>query len=109
VGRGLGIGVDRGGVVTVAVGVTVAVAVAVAVGDGVGVGVGVPPPLPLPITPIEKSSGTGLQDGPKGGGPLLLKNAFWSLPQGVPTQFAPPVFESNERPVPSPIGVTFNQ
>ena len=113
-GRGLGVGVDRGGAVTVAVGVAVAVAVAVAdavavavaVAVGDGVGVGVPPLLTPPITPIEKSAGTGLQDAPK---KLLFQNAFWSFPQGVPTQFAPLVFESNERPVPSPIGVTFNQ
>jgi len=116
VGRGLGIRVDRGGAVTVAVGVAVAVAVAVAVGDDVGVGVGVPPPLTLPITPIEKSSGSGLQEGNKvealrapPGGPMLLKNEFPSFPQGMPTQFAPLVVESNERPVPSPIGVTCNQ
>jgi hypothetical protein len=122
VGRGLGIRVDCGGAVTVAVGVAVAVAVAdavaVAVGVAVGddVGVGVPPPLALPITPIEKSSGSGLQEGNKveallapPGGPMLLKKAFPSFPQGMPTQFAPLVFESNERPDPSPIGVTFNQ
>ena len=129
-GRGLGIRVDRGGAVTVAVGVAVAiavavavtvadgvaVAVAVAVGDDAGVGVGVPPPLTLPITPIEKSSGSGLQEGNKvevllapPGGPMLLKNEFPSLPHGMPTQFAPLVVESNERPVPSPIGVTCNQ
>src|SRR5213080_1434717 len=38
---------------------------------------------------------------------LLLKNAFMSLPHGVPTQLVPLVVESNERPVRSPIGVTF--
>jgi len=40
---------------------------------------------------------------------LLLKNAFWLLPHGVPTQLAPLVFESNERPPPLPIGVTLSQ
>ena len=40
---------------------------------------------------------------------LLSKNAFWLLPQGVPTQFAPLVVESKERPVRSPIGVTLSQ
>ena len=108
-GRGLGVGLDRGGAVAVGVAVTVAVAVAVAV--AVGVAVGVPPPPPVPITPIEKSAGWPCSDvdcqvAPK---KLLLMNAFWLLPQGVPTQLAPLVFESKERPVRSPIGVTFNQ
>src|SRR6266566_965319 len=40
---------------------------------------------------------------------LLLKNAFWSLPHGVPTQLVPLVVESNERPVRLPIGVTLSQ
>jgi hypothetical protein len=40
---------------------------------------------------------------------LLLKNAFWLLPHGVPTQLAPLVVESNERPDRSPIGVTFRK
>jgi hypothetical protein len=40
---------------------------------------------------------------------LLSKNAFGLLPQGVPTQFAPLVVESKERPVRSPIGVTLSQ
>jgi hypothetical protein len=39
---------------------------------------------------------------------LLLKNAFWSLPQGVPTQLVPLVVELNERPV-LLIGVTLSQ
>ena len=40
---------------------------------------------------------------------LLLKNAFWLLPHGVPTQLVPLVVESNERPVRLPIGVTLSQ
>ena len=76
----------------------------------VAVGVGVPL-LTVPITPIEKSVGwpsleVDVKFAPK---KLLLKNAFWLLPHGVPTQLAPLVFESNERPVRSPIGVTLSQ
>jgi hypothetical protein len=55
---------------------------------------------------MEKSVAWPCQLAPK---KLLLKNAFMSLPQGVPTQLAPLVFESNERPVRSPIGVTLSQ
>ncbi len=122
VGRGRGVGVSLGpGVallvgVAVAVGVTVGVAVVVGVGVGVGVAVAVavgvgegdPQPEPaVPFTPIEKSEGWPWKLAP--GGTLLLKNAFMSLPHGVPTQLAPLVVESNERPVRSPIGVTLSQ
>ncbi len=122
VGRGRGVGVSLGpGVallvgVAVAVGVTVGVAVVVGVGVGVGVAVAVavgvgegdPQPEPaVPFTPMEKSEGWPWKLAP--GGTLLLKNAFMSLPHGVPTQLAPLVVESNERPVRSPIGVTLSQ
>src|SRR5438034_4120624 len=40
---------------------------------------------------------------------LLFQNAFMLLPHGVPTQLAPLVVESNERPVRLPIGVTLSQ
>jgi hypothetical protein len=65
----------------------------------------------VPFTPIEKSvawpcSDVDCQLAPK---KLLLKNAFMLLPHGVPTQLAPLVVESNERPVRSPIGVTLSQ
>src|SRR4029077_9724264 len=77
----------------------------------VGVGEGVPPPAIVPVTPMEKSVGwpcsaVFCQLAPK---KLLLKNAFRSLPHGVPTQLAPLVFESNERPVRSPTTVTLSQ
>src|SRR6266446_3138422 len=82
------------------------------VGDPVGVGVGEGEPPPPPIsTPMEKSVGwpsleVDVKFAPK---KLLLKNAFWLLPHGVPTQLAPLVVESNERPLRSPIGVTLSQ
>jgi len=65
----------------------------------------------VPITPMEKSEGwpklaVDVKLTPKA---LLLRNAFWSLPHGKPTQLVPLVSESNERPVPSPIGVTLSQ
>src|SRR5437773_11686558 len=58
--------------------------------------------------PMEKSKGwpsleVDVKLAPK---KLLLKNAFMLLPHGVPTQLAPLVVESNERPLRSPIGVT---
>src|SRR5438067_1922395 len=101
----VGVGVE----VAVAVGVNVAVAVAVAA--AVAVGVGVPQVPTMPFTPIEKSEGwpslaVDVKLAPK---KLLLKNAFMSLPHGVPTQLVPLVVESNERPVRSPIGVTLSQ
>ncbi|MGA7274391.1 MAG: hypothetical protein WBX14_06050 [Candidatus Udaeobacter sp.] len=101
VGRGLGVGVVLGGVV--GVGVKVAVAVAV--------GVGVPPQPVVPFTPMEKSEGTPslAVDVKLASKKLLLKNAFWLLPHGVPTQLAPLVVVSKERPVRSPIGVTLSQ
>src|SRR5206468_6387187 len=40
---------------------------------------------------------------------LLLKNAFWLLPHGVPTQLTPLVVVSKKRPLRSPIGVTLSQ
>ena len=40
---------------------------------------------------------------------VLLKNAFMSLPGGVPMALAPEVSESKARPVPSPITVTLSQ
>jgi hypothetical protein len=49
---------------------------------------------------------SGGEDGSEEG---LSKNTFWSLPQGVPMQFAPIVDESNERPLRSPVGVTFRK
>src|SRR5213592_2370073 len=79
----------------------------VQVGVPVGVGVGVPPPEIVPSTPMEKSENTDVKLAPPP--KLLLKNAFRSLPHGVPTQLAPLVVESNERPVRSPIGVTLSQ
>jgi hypothetical protein len=96
------VGLDRAG--TVAVGVAVAVAVAVAVGVtvavAVGVGVGVPPPPPVPITPIEKSeqlptlaSQVDAKTKPK---KVVSQKEFRLLPQGVPTQLAPLVFETND-------------
>src|SRR5205085_6399409 len=85
--------------------------VQVGVTVGVGVGVGVPQFPATPFTPIEKSEGwpslaVDVKFAPK---KLLLKNAFMLLPHGVPTQLAPLVVESNERPVRSPIGVTLSQ
>jgi len=79
-------------------------------GVPVGVGEGEPPPPPA-STPMEKSVGwpsleVDVKFAPK---KLLLKNAFMLLPHGVPTQLAPLVVESNERPVRSPIGVTLSQ
>ena len=117
-GRALGVGVSLGPGVALLVGVAVAVGVTVGVGVGVGVGVAVavavgvgegdPQPEPaVPFTPMEKSEGWPWKLAP--GGTLLLKNAFMSLPHGVPTQLAPLVIESNERPVRSPIGVTLSQ
>ena len=106
---GVAVGVGVGEVVSVAVAVAVAVGVGVgvAVAVAVGVGEGVPQPV-VPFTPMEKSDGWGpWKLAP--GGTLLLKNAFMSLPHGVPTQLAPLVVESNERPVRSPIGVTLSQ
>src|SRR6266478_4761255 len=81
------------------------------VGVPVGVGVGTQPPEIVPTTPMEKSVGwpsleVDVKFLPK---KLLLKNAFWLLPHGVPTQLAPLVVESNERPLRSPIGVTLSQ
>ncbi len=113
---GVGLGAIVGVGVEVAVGVAVAVAVGVAVGVGVavavavGVGEGVPQPV-VPFTPMEKSEGTpslevDVKLAPK---KLLLKNAFWLLPHGVPTQLTPLVVVSKERPVRSPIGVTLSQ
>ena len=101
-GRNLGVGLCLGG--------TVAVGVGVGVGVAVGVGVGVPQPV-VPFMPMEKSKGrpsleVDVKLTPK---KLLLKNACWLLPHGVPTQLAPLVVESNERPVRSPIGVTLSQ
>ena len=119
-GRGAGVGLGPGVALLVGVAVAVGVAVGVAVVVGVGVGVGVavavavgvgegdPQPDPaVPFTPIEKSLGTLWKIAP--GGSLLFQNAFMSLPQGVPTQLAPLVVPSNERPVRSPIGVTLSQ
>lgn len=65
----------------------------------------------MPITPMEKSPGTFslavfVKKAPK---KVLLKNAFWSLPRGCPMALAPLVVELNERPVPSPTGVTLSQ
>ena len=117
-GRGLGVGVGRGGTVVVGVAVAVGVGVNVAVAVGVGVnvavavGVGEPPPQPpVPFMPMEKSLGwpcsaVFCQLAPK---KLLLKNAFRSLPQGCPTQLAPLVVESKERPLRSPTTVTLSQ
>ena len=106
VGVAVAVGVAVG--VAVVVGVAVGVGVAVAVAVAVGVGEGDPQPDPaVPFTPIEKSLGTLWKIAP--GGSLLFQNAFMSLPQGVPTQLAPLVSESNERPVRSPIGVTLSQ
>jgi hypothetical protein len=87
------------------------VAVAVAVEVAVAVGVGDPGQPVVPFTPMEKSVGwpsleVDVKFAPK---KLLLKNAFWLLPHGVPTQLAPLVVESNERPLRSPIGVTLSQ
>ena len=81
------------------------------VGVNVAVGVGDPGQPVVPFTPMEKSVGwpsleVDVKFAPK---KLLLKNAFWLLPQGVPTQLAPLVVESNDRPVRSPIGVTLSQ
>jgi hypothetical protein len=102
VGRGLGVGVDLGGIVGDGGG-DVAVAVAVAVAVGVGVTQLEPS---VPLTPMEKSAARPWKlESEK----LLLKNAFMSLPHGVPTQLVPLVSESNERPVRSPIGVTLSQ
>ena len=127
-GRGLGVGLCLGGIVgvdvgvavavAVAVGVRVAVAVAVAVAVGVNVAVAVgvgdwqPPPWIVPFTPMEKSGWPISPDEvlwktkPK---VVLLMNALSSFPQGKPTQLVPLVSESNERPPPSPIGVTLSQ
>ena len=74
-------------------------------------GVGVPPPPVVPVTPMEKSEGwpslaVDVKLAPK---KLLLKNAFWLLPHGVPTQLVPLVVESNERPERSPTTVTLSQ
>jgi hypothetical protein len=96
VGRGLGEGVGLG------------VAVGVGVADGVGVGVGVGVAL-VPITPMEKSQvplpkrfTVLVKFTPKR---LLFHHELSSLPQGVPTQFAPLVVVSNDWPK-TPLGTT---
>src|SRR5205814_7742028 len=68
------------------------------------VGVGDPGQPEVPFTPMEKSVGwpslaVDVKLAPK---KLLLKNAFWLLPHGVPTQLVPLVVKSNERPDRSP-------
>src|SRR5207247_7185105 len=83
------------------------------VGDAVRVGTGVHTcgqPV-VPFTPMEKSEGcpslaVDVKLAPK---KLLLKNAFWLLPHGVPTQLTPLVVVSKKRPLRSPIGVTLSQ